>query len=162
MPDPVAILGIGFTPAQPTSTYGSYKEMMFEAAQKAYLDAGIEAKEVDSFVTCAEDLNEGLSIFDEYTPDQLDGIDYCSSNNSVVCNVRQISVPVLFTAMGAHYFIRDTEIHYENAASLDKDFVVIAGLLHSLTPCNACPGGPYNNSLTNFYNYVRDWINARF
>jgi hypothetical protein len=92
----------------------------------------------------------------------IDGIDYCSSNDSTTCNVRQISVPVLFTAMGAYYFIRDTEIHYENAKSLDKDFIVIAGLVHSLTPCNACPGGPYNNSLRNFYNYIRDWINARF
>jgi acetyl-CoA C-acetyltransferase len=74
MPDRVAILGIGFTPAQPTSTHHSYKEMTFEAAQKAYLDAGIEAKEINSFVTCAEDLNEGLSIFDEYTPDQLGAV----------------------------------------------------------------------------------------
>ena len=47
---------------------------MFEAAQKAYLDAGIEAGQVESFVTCAEDLNEGLSIFDEYTPDQLGAV----------------------------------------------------------------------------------------
>jgi hypothetical protein len=92
----------------------------------------------------------------------IDGIDWCSSNNSVVCNVREISVPVLFTAMGAHYFIRDTEIHYENASSLDKDFIVIAGLVHLITPCNACPGGPYDNSVSNFYNYVRDWIDARF
>ena len=74
MLDRVAIIGIGFTPAQPTSPYRSYKEMMFEAAQKAYQDAGIEAREIDSFVTCAEDLNEGLSIFDEYTPDQLGAV----------------------------------------------------------------------------------------
>lgn len=47
---------------------------MFEAAQKAYLDAGIEVTAIDSFVTCAEDLNEGISIFDEYTPDQLGAV----------------------------------------------------------------------------------------
>ena len=35
--------------------------------------------------------------------------------------------PVLIAAMGAHYFIRDNEIHYEVAASKDKDFVVIEG-----------------------------------
>jgi acetyl-CoA C-acetyltransferase len=67
----VAIIGLGFTPARPTSSHQSYKEMMFEAAQRAYADAAIEAADVQSFVTCAEDLNEGLSIFDEYTPDQL-------------------------------------------------------------------------------------------
>jgi hypothetical protein len=89
----------------------------------------------------------------------IDGIDYCSSNNSTVCNVRQITVPVLFNAMGAYYFIRDNEIHFEEAKSADKDFVVIAGLVHGITPCNACPGGPYNNSQKNFYDYVADWLN---
>lgn len=74
MSDRVAIIGIGFTPVQPTTPHRSFKEIMFEAAQKAYLDAGIEARAIDSFVTCAEDLNEGVSIFDEYTPDQLGAV----------------------------------------------------------------------------------------
>src|SRR5499433_4300867 len=74
MPDHVAIIGIGFTSLQPSTLHLSFKELMFEAAQKAYLDAGIQPSEVDSFVTCAEDLNEGLSIFDEYTPDQLGAV----------------------------------------------------------------------------------------
>ncbi len=47
---------------------------MFEAAQKAYADAGIDVDEIESFVTCAEDLSEGISIFDEYTPDQLGAV----------------------------------------------------------------------------------------
>ncbi len=70
----VGIIGIGYTAAQPTTPYSSFKELMFEAAQRAYLDAGIDAAEVESFVTCAEDLNTGLSIFDEYTPDQLGAV----------------------------------------------------------------------------------------
>lgn len=70
----VAILGVGYLPVQPSSTHYSFKEMMFDAAQRAYLDAGISFGDVDSFVTCAEDLNEGLSIFDEYTPDQLGAV----------------------------------------------------------------------------------------
>ncbi len=74
MPGRVGIIGIGCTPAQPTTPYHSFKELMFQAAQRAYLDAGIEASEVESFVTCAEDLNTGLSIFDEYTPDQLGAV----------------------------------------------------------------------------------------
>ncbi|MGE5820799.1 MAG: alpha/beta hydrolase family protein [Deltaproteobacteria bacterium] len=92
----------------------------------------------------------------------LDGIDYCSSNNSTPCNVQQISVPVLFTAMGGYYFIRDNEIHYNLAKSVDKDFIVAAGLLHGITPCTNCPGGPYTNVPAHYWDYVRDWINARF
>ena len=37
--------------------------------------------------------------------------------------------------MGGHYFITDNEIHYDVAASQDKDFVVIEGAVHGQTPC---------------------------
>jgi acetyl-CoA C-acetyltransferase len=47
---------------------------MFEAATRAYEDAGVDARsEIDSFLTCSEDLAEGTSIFDEYVPDQIGG-----------------------------------------------------------------------------------------
>jgi len=70
----VAIVGIGHTVFGATSPGVSYKEMMFEAATKAYADAGLDPrKEVDSFLSCSEDLNEGTSIFDEYVPDQIGG-----------------------------------------------------------------------------------------
>ena len=74
MANRVAIIGIGYTALQPTTPLRSFKELTFEAAQKAYANAGIRFDEIDSFVTCAEDLNEGISIFDEYTPDQLGAV----------------------------------------------------------------------------------------
>jgi hypothetical protein len=96
----------------------------------------------------------------------MNDIDWCSSNNSTVCNVQKISVPVLITAMGGHYFIRNSEIYYEEAASKDKDFIVLEGAVHGITPCEACvPGGydgRYDNSVKNFFDYVANWINSRF
>ncbi|HEY6254992.1 MAG TPA: hypothetical protein VIY51_04280 [Xanthobacteraceae bacterium] len=94
----------------------------------------------------------------------MDDIDYCSSNNSTVCAVQSISVPVLFAAMGAHYFIRDNERHYDMAASPDKDFIVIEGAVHGFTPCTACERTPgeYSNSVKNLFDYAASWINARF
>ena len=85
-------------------------------------------------------------------------IDYCSTNNSPPCNLPHIRVPLLIAAMGAHYFIRDNEIHYEVAASPDKDFVVVEGAEHGQTPCVPCESAPgqYSNSVLNFYNYVAD------
>lgn len=74
MTSPVAILGIGFLPARPRSPESSYKEMTYQAAVRAYADAGISPRDVGTFVTCAEDLLEGTSIFDEYTPDQLGAV----------------------------------------------------------------------------------------
>ncbi len=71
----VAIVGAGWSPFRSITPDLSYKEMMYEAAVRAYEDAGIDARrDVDSFVTVAEDFIEGTSIFDEYTPDQLGGV----------------------------------------------------------------------------------------
>ena len=94
----------------------------------------------------------------------MDGIDWCSSNNSTPCAVQNITVPVLFTAMGGHYFVRDNEIHYELSASKDKDFIVIDGATHGIRPCNACEKTPgeYSNTVKNFFDYVATWINARY
>lgn len=96
--------------------------------------------------------------------DSLEQIDHCSSNNSTVCAVRSISVPELFVAMGAHYFVRDTENEFENASSRDKDMIVIEGAVHGFTPCTRCEKvpGQYSNSERNFFDYIARWMAARF
>ena len=93
-----------------------------------------------------------------------DAIDYCSTNNSVSCAVKHINVPVLFAAMGAYIFIRDNELHYEQAVSKDKDFIVVEGATHGATPCRECETTPgqFSNSVKNFFDYVAQWINTRF
>jgi hypothetical protein len=90
-------------------------------------------------------------------------IDWCSTNNSVPCALQQIKVPLLITAMGAHYFINDSEEYFENyAKSTDKEFIVAAGLVHGITPCTPCSGGPYTNQVKNYWDYVTNWIKVRF
>ena len=72
MNDRVAIIGIGWSGYRRVSPDLSYKEIIYEAALKAYNDAGVDPrKDIQTFVTVAEDFHEGTSIFDEYTPDQL-------------------------------------------------------------------------------------------
>jgi hypothetical protein len=94
----------------------------------------------------------------------LDGIDDCSSNNSTTCAVQSIGVPQLFTAMGAHYFVRDVEREYDLSKAKDKDFIVIEGATHFFTPCTACEKTPgqYSNTTRNLFDYIRTWVNARF
>ena len=71
----VAIVGVGWTGFQPRTPDRSYKELMYEAAVRAYADAGVDPRrDIDSFVTVAEDFHEGTSIFDEYVPDQLGAV----------------------------------------------------------------------------------------
>ena len=68
----VAIVGVGWAGFRPVTPEVSYKELMYNAAARAYADAGVDPRsDVDSFVTVAEDFHEGVSIFDEYVPDQL-------------------------------------------------------------------------------------------
>jgi len=72
MSERIAVVGIGATQFRTITPDVSYKELMFDAAVRAYADAGINPRtDVDTFVTCAEDYIEGTSIFDEYVPDQL-------------------------------------------------------------------------------------------
>jgi len=72
MSERVAIIGLGWAGFRPSTPHQSYKEMIYEAAVRAYNDAGVDPRrDIQSFVTVAEDFHEGTSIFDEYTPDQL-------------------------------------------------------------------------------------------
>jgi pimeloyl-ACP methyl ester carboxylesterase len=93
-----------------------------------------------------------------------DGIDWCSSNNSTVCAVQSISVPVLFMAMGGHYYVGDGERYLETAQSKDKDFVVIEGATHGFSPCTRCEKTPgqYANTMKNLFDYTAKWVNDRF
>ena len=71
----VAVVGIGHAGFAPIVAGLSYKELMFEAAQRSYFDAGVDPRtEIDSFVCCSEDFLEGTSIFDEYVPDQIGAV----------------------------------------------------------------------------------------
>jgi acetyl-CoA C-acetyltransferase len=71
----VGIIGVGWFGFQPeTSTY-SFREMTYKAANRAYMDAGglDPRKDIDAFVSSQEDFWEGISIADEFAPDQLGG-----------------------------------------------------------------------------------------
>ena len=110
-------------------------------------------------------LNSFLSANSIRARDSIDDIDWCASNNSTPCALREIDKPMLIAAMGGHYFIRDNEIHFDVAASRDKDFVVIEGAVHGQTPCVECSkatGRDYGNATKNLYDYVAAWANARF
>jgi len=68
----VCVIGIGHTDFNSITPDMQWKDIMYEACKKAYVDAGVDVrKDVDSFITCAEDYWEGFSIFDEFVPDQI-------------------------------------------------------------------------------------------
>lgn len=68
----VCVIGVGFTDFNCMTPGMSWKDIMYEACNKAYVDAGVDPRrDIDSFITCAEDYWEGFSIFDEFVPDQI-------------------------------------------------------------------------------------------
>ena len=105
-----------------------------------------------------------LSVRAMRSTDSMDGIVWCSSNNSTPCNLQNVTIPLLVTAMGAHYFIRDSEVFFDMAASADKEFLVIEGASHGGTPCTECEQfpGQYSNTVRNLFDQMQTWINARF
>lgn len=75
MNERVAVVGVGWSGFRKVTPEYSYKELMYEAAVRAYADAGLNPRiDIDSFITVAEDFHEGTSIFDEYTPDQMGAV----------------------------------------------------------------------------------------
>src|SRR5260370_1882914 len=71
----VGIVGVGYAGFDSMTPGLSTRELMFEAESRAYADAGIDPrKDVQSFVCCTEDFWEGISITDEYMPDQLGAV----------------------------------------------------------------------------------------
>lgn len=71
----VGIVGVGYAGFESMTPGLSTRELMFEAATRAYEDAGINPRtDVQSFICCDEDFWEGISITDEYMPDQLGAV----------------------------------------------------------------------------------------
>jgi len=105
-----------------------------------------------------------LSVRAVKSTTSFDGIDWCSSNNSTPCNLQNMTIPLLVTAMGGHYFIRDAEQYFDMAVSADKDYYVIEGATHGGTECTACETTPgqYNNATKNLFDLMASWMNARY
>ncbi len=132
MSDRVAIVGVGHAGFAPMTAGVSYKELTFEAAMRAYDDAGVDPrKDVDSFVAVSEDFWEGTSIFDEYVPDQL---------GAALRPVHTVSADGLFAVAAALMLIRS------GAASV----VAVEG--HSKASDIVTPGSIHQFAMDPVYN----------
>jgi len=134
----VGIIGVGMTAFRPTTPESSWKELMFEAASRAYADAGVDPREdVGSFITCAEDYYEGFGIFDEFVPDQLGAV------LRPTCTVSGDGLQGLATAfMQIQTGLLDVAV--VEAHSKASDVVTLEGVLeHGLDPVWTKPLGPH-------------------
>jgi acetyl-CoA C-acetyltransferase len=106
----------------------STRELMFEAASRAYEDAGINPRQdVQSFVCCTEDFWEGISITDEYMPDQLGAVlrPLCTISSDGIIGVATACMHILsgiadVAVVESHSKISDV-INVEEIASFAYD-----------------------------------------
>ncbi len=69
------MIGVGWYGFKPSVPELSFREMMFEAAVRAYSDANIDPRrDVDAFISCQEDFWEGVAISDEFAPEPIGGV----------------------------------------------------------------------------------------
>ena len=120
----VAVVGVGCVGFRPVTPEFSYKELMFEAAMRAYQDAGVNPrKDIDAFITCAEDYWEGFSIFDEFVPDQL---------GAVLKHLFTVSADGLFGLITAYMLIKTGhfDIVAVEAHSKASDILTYEGIVN--------------------------------
>lgn len=71
----VAIVSMGWSGFKPAVGELSFREMMFEAALRAYDAIDLDPRsDVDAFVSCQEDFWEGIAITDEFAPEPIGGV----------------------------------------------------------------------------------------
>ena len=158
----VSIHGGTASPRKLVKNDGTVVTQQVQSVRLANLEPG---DELGFGATMFLTLRSFLSVRAVRSTNSMDGIDWCSSNNSTNCNLQQVSIPLLVTTMGGHYFIRDGEVFFDMAASADKDYYVIEGATHGGTPCTACSavtGVSYSNATKNLFDLMKSWMDARF
>jgi acetyl-CoA C-acetyltransferase len=122
MANRVGIIGVGCEGFRPVVSDLSTRELMFNAASRAYEDASIDPrKDVGSFICCTEDLWEGWNISDEMVPDQIGGA------GRPVCTIAGDAITGLGNAV-MHILagvadVVTLEAHSKAADVLDKELV---------------------------------------
>lgn len=123
----VAIIGVGWVGFKSCIPDLSFQEMVYEAAVKAYADAGIDPQvDVDAFVSAEEDYWAGYSIFEEYTPDQL---------GAVLKPTWHITGDGLQALINAYMMIHSNlfDVVVVESHSKASDIISYAGIVHHAT-----------------------------
>jgi pimeloyl-ACP methyl ester carboxylesterase len=143
-------------------TPGSGGAPSLTAQQNASFDQGAVVYTVKSFLS-----GNALRVDPEryyITEDDIQGIDWSSSNTSTPANLEGVQAPLLIMAMTGHYWMVPGEIFYQHAASSDKQLVFVEGASHGISTCKACEqySGQYGDTVQTTFDYVAGWLRERY
>ena len=158
--------GIHHTTQRPQKVLKNDGSVVVQVAESVRVAQPEQATQNRSFAqgTLLLTLRSFLSAYAIRSRHAMDDVDWCSTNNSVPCAVQSIASPMLIAAMGGNNYLRFNETHFDLAKSQDKDYVIVDGANHDQTPCVPCETTPgqYANTVKNFFDYVKAWVDKRY
>ncbi len=101
---------------------------------------------------------DALRLTPDYalTADDITGVVWRSTANSVPGNVEGIHVPTLVMAATCAQHLTTSEIAFDRSAATDKTFVGVEGANHGFGPCKP----EYGDTLKRTFDYVDGWLTA--
>jgi len=99
----------------------------------------------------------------QITADNVIGVDWQSTNTSLVANAGGIKSPLLALSMTGHYWLVTTEIAFSASPSADKTLAYIEGATHGLSTCKECETTPgqFGDTEKTLMDYIAKWLNSR-
>jgi pimeloyl-ACP methyl ester carboxylesterase len=99
---------------------------------------------------------QALKVTPEYhqTEDNIYGIVWRSTPNSIEGNVEGIHVPTLVVAGTCAPHVVYLELAYDHSVAKDKDYVGVEGANHGLMPCKP----EYGDTFKRAFDYVDSWL----
>ena len=92
------------------------------------------------------------------TVDDIKGVDWRSSGNSLPGNVENIRVPTLVMAGSCMVHLIPLEEVYDHSAAEDKEFVAVEGGDHEFNACRPAFGDTQKRA----FDYVDGWLTKHF
>jgi pimeloyl-ACP methyl ester carboxylesterase len=99
---------------------------------------------------------QGLRVMPDYhlTDDDVVGVQWRSTPNSIQGNVQGIRIPTLVMSGSCAPHVVYLEIAYEKSAAKDKQFVAVQGANHVFRPCRP----QYGDTFKRAFDYVDGWL----
>ena len=99
----------------------------------------------------------------QITADNVIGVDWQSTNTSLVANAGGIKSPLLALSMTGHYWLVTTEIAFNASPSADKTLAYIEGAAHGLSTCKECETTPgqFGDTEKTLMDYIAKWLTSR-
>ncbi|GKZ16460.1 hypothetical protein AbraIFM66951_007144 [Aspergillus brasiliensis] len=110
--------------------------------------------------TLAIRANESFNIL----ADNLEGIDYESTQMAPAASIKGVSVPLLTMGMTGHYeYLNAEKIHLNAVKSNDTSIAFVQGAQHGIYTCTECESypGEFGDTVKTCFDYVAGWLSER-